>query len=291
LKNLQDYNSGVIYGESTEQEGLQPALSSLQKPSVSLILRLCYPSAYKFKSVSTIWGCEHESDAVEEFLDSFAMDHQDVKFKESGLVVNKEYPFLGATPDGIIQCSCHSTSLLEVKCPYRCCGKPLADVVQETSDFYLKKGEDNSLSLDKTHSYYYQVQCQLNVCMVDLCHFVIWAPDMVHIEEIHKDSQFFDECLKSVDKLLVWAVLPEVIGCYFSKPRRVPCDDVASASALEEGEKTYCYCNGMDDGSKMILCENEDCMSGQWFHLKCLNMKRAPKGSWYCNECQKKATK
>jgi len=31
---------------------------------------------------------------------------------------------------------------------------------------------------------------------------------------------------------------------------------------------TYCYCNGIDDGTKMICCDNDSCASGQWFHSK-----------------------
>ena len=176
-----------------------------EKPSLSLVRKLCYPSVFKFKSAATIWGCEHESDAVGEFLDSIGMDHQDIKFEESGLVVNKDYPFIGATPDGIIHCSCHGTSLLEVKCPYSCRSKSIPEVADESTNFYLKPNEYNSVSLDTNHSYYYQVQCQLNVCNIDQCYFVVWAPDSVHIERIQRDSKFFSECLKSIDKLLVQA--------------------------------------------------------------------------------------
>ena len=52
-----------------------------------------------------------------------------------------------------------------------------------------------------------------------------------------------------------------------------------------DDEATYCYCKGKDDGSKMICCENDNCRSGQWFHFRCLNIRRAPRGKWFCNEC------
>jgi hypothetical protein len=39
----------------------------------------------------------------------------------------------------------------------------------------------------------------------------------------------------------------------------------------------------------MIGCDNDDCRI-QWFHLACVGLKRAPSGSWYCNECLGKGT-
>lgn len=253
-----------------------------EKPSLSLVRKLCYPSVFKFKSAATIWGCEHESDAVGEFLDSIGMDHQDIKFEESGLVVNKDYPFIGATPDGIIHCSCHGTSLLEVKCPYSCRSKSIPEVADESTNFYLKPNEYNSVSLDTNHSYYYQVQCQLNVCNIDQCYFVVWAPDSVHIERIQRDSKFFSECLKSIDKLLVQAILPEVIGCYFTKPSLGPL-----ALIIQTPTMLIAIVKCPDDGSKMIMCENQNCTSGQWFHFRCLQIRQAPKGSWFCSDCSK----
>ncbi|CEQ39422.1 SPOSA6832_00936 [Sporobolomyces salmonicolor] len=47
---------------------------------------------------------------------------------------------------------------------------------------------------------------------------------------------------------------------------------------IDPNEPTYCYC------SRMIACENDDC-SREWFHLECVNLERAPEGTWYCNDC------
>ena len=71
------------------------------RPSLSLVKKLCYFEAHRFASVATSWGCQQESHAIEEFLDSFAVGHQDPSFQQSGLVVNRKYPFLGASPDGV----------------------------------------------------------------------------------------------------------------------------------------------------------------------------------------------
>ena len=36
----------------------------------------------------------------------------------------------------------------------------------------------------------------------------------------------------------------------------------------------------------MICCDNVNC-SYKWIHYSCANMKRAPKGTWYCKYCKK----
>ena len=47
----------------------------------------------------------------------------------------------------------------------------------------------------------------------------------------------------------------------------------------------YCYCDGLDDGRKMVLCDAEQCRR-RWFHAVCLPSKRAPKGQFFCTECR-----
>lgn len=56
----------------------------------------------------------------------------------------------------------------------------------------------------------------------------------------------------------------------------------------EPADKVYCICKGMhvaDD--TMIGCENEECPY-EWFHLHCVNLKKAPEGDWWCDYCVEK---
>ncbi len=36
---------------------------------------------------------------------------------------------------------------------------------------------------------------------------------------------------------------------------------------------------------QLIGCDGDNC-SVEWFHLKCLRIKRVPKGKWYCPDCR-----
>ena len=257
------------------------------KPSVSLVKKICYPQQHVFSNSATRWGCEHEATTVEEFLDWFAVEHSDCSFSNSGFIINSEFLFLGASPDGIVCCSCHGRYLLEVKCPYRCCDKGLHEAVKDRS-FFLKENDDGTLALDTLHAYYYQVQCQLGISEAEKCFFVVWAQESVHIEEIKVDIPFFQANVLKANHLIETAVLPEIIGCWFTRPREntvIANQEETADVVTNTDEATYCYCKGKDDGSKMICCENENCSSGQWFHFKCVNLRRAPRGQWFCKEC------
>ncbi|KAI9219569.1 hypothetical protein BC828DRAFT_349244 [Blastocladiella britannica] len=53
----------------------------------------------------------------------------------------------------------------------------------------------------------------------------------------------------------------------------------------DEDDTPYCFCRQPSLGD-MIACDNKGCRY-EWFHVKCLKMKRAPSGTWYCQDCSK----
>ena len=166
-------------------------------------------------------------------------------------------------------CSCHSESLVEVKCPYRCRDNSLEQLSSTSKDFFLTH-EDESFSLDKSHAYYYQVQCQLNVCEVDTCYFVVWSPSEIVCIEVFKDESFFQNCLPIADSFIDNVLLPEVVAQRFTRETK-PLSEVNTLMT----NNLYCICKKPDDGRRaMIYCENENCQNGQWFHLTCIKMTK-----------------
>ena len=78
--------------------------------------------------------------------------HVNLSVRETGFHVRVDYPFLGASPDGIVSCDCHDQKLLKIKCP------------SKYEDGFLNWGNYKDFSLAKDHSlktshqYYFQVQ-------------------------------------------------------------------------------------------------------------------------------------
>ncbi|KAK3215152.1 hypothetical protein GRF29_19g2380472 [Pseudopithomyces chartarum] len=67
--------------------------------------------------------------------------------------------------------------------------------------------------------------------------------------------------------------------------------DVAGNEAedIEDPDAVYCRCREGDDGSEMVGCDGEDCISGGWVHWRCISTKKGKPGvdmdSWLCPDC------
>ena len=94
------------------------AHTNLEQPSLSLIKVICYPDCHRFQTQATRWGCDHEKTARESYLRRAQDHHLNFTVSESGLIINPKYPYLGATPDGCINCDCceyGSSALIHAK--------------------------------------------------------------------------------------------------------------------------------------------------------------------------------
>ena len=94
----------------------------------------------KFVSNATRWGCDHEQTAYDAYRRQVSGKHINFKLSKSGLVVNTQFPFMGASPDGVLGCSCCDNGVLEIKCPFSCRDKA-----------FLEKAKDGAFFL---HAYY-----------------------------------------------------------------------------------------------------------------------------------------
>ena len=95
------------------------------------------------------WGCDHEKVAVSRY--QAESQHADLSIKESGLFIDEDRPYIGATPE----CSCcPEIGILEVKCPF--CVRDGFD-----NNAFCMTFEEGSWTLKKDHAYHYQVQTQL----------------------------------------------------------------------------------------------------------------------------------
>ena len=133
------------------------------KPSKSLIKMICYPSAHLFSKAATKWGISNESEAREAYEFSIPDQHLNLSVADSGLHIKQNWPFLGASPDGLVFCECCGKGLCEAKCPYKC--KDAMLVAAAVDSIFCLKYDDNGvdLCLDTVHAYYYQLQWQLFV--------------------------------------------------------------------------------------------------------------------------------
>lgn len=82
-------------------------------PSVSLIMAIFYPEVHRFRTPATCWGCQHEKVALEKYTSQ--SQHKNLQVSRCGLFISIEYPFIGASPDGVVECLCCGQGICEVK--------------------------------------------------------------------------------------------------------------------------------------------------------------------------------
>ena len=84
-------------------------------PSKSIIMSECYPELFQFSTAATKWGCQHEKLALEIYSETHKRDHQGLKLFTCGLFICADYPFLGASPDGLVERKCCGQGTCGVK--------------------------------------------------------------------------------------------------------------------------------------------------------------------------------
>ncbi|PSN63632.1 hypothetical protein BS50DRAFT_473989, partial [Corynespora cassiicola Philippines] len=49
-------------------------------------------------------------------------------------------------------------------------------------------------------------------------------------------------------------------------------------------ERVYCTCQGQE-GGEMVGCDGDNC-AVEWYHMKCVKLRKTPPGKWYCLACR-----
>ena len=266
--------------------------TNVANPAQSLVKSICYPQELAFSSKQTDWGQKHEKVAREQYLKSQRPRHANIlEVTDSGIVINPKWPFIGASPDGIVDCYCCGKGVLEIKCPYSHRHESIEAAASNDPNFCLKKDED-LLYLDHKHAYYYQVQTQMFVCNVEYCDFCVCTfPESVdefspYVERIFRDIEFWEDCVEKAKHFFTVCLLPEILGKWYTRPAVSSGTNQSNQSNSSDNEVgQYCYCRGPDEGT-MIACDNTDCKI-EWFHTKCLKLQSIPRGKWYCPDCRK----
>ena len=200
-------------GRVTASKFKQSVSTSFTNPSISLVKQICYPNKYKFQTAATKWGLDNEHIAKQAYLDIKCKQHQSLKIVDTGLYLSIDYPFIGASPDAIVQCSCCLSKPLEIKCPYAVRDEKFDSL---PTNFYLECA-GGKLSLKKNHNYYYQIQMQMALTNSASCDFVVWTTRDIHIEEVSFDQSFWEVQINRCHQFFSLVIMPELVAKHFSK--------------------------------------------------------------------------
>lgn len=135
-----------------------------------------------FSTEATLHGKNYEKKALTVFESTY-----NLKTIECGLFVCVEHPYLGATPDAIVD----DDALVEIKCPF----KGRNEHIKPGPHFDFLQYDDNGNTVLKLSSKYYdQVQGQMYVSNRKFCYFVVYTFCDLFVQKIFIDVKYC-ECL------------------------------------------------------------------------------------------------
>lgn len=113
--------------------------------------------------------------------------HVNVKVEDSGLLIMKEHPCIGASPDGIVTCDCCNARILEIKCPLSLDRFKLREMVRDLQNPALKR----------TSTYFCQMQIQMGLAGVQSGHCFIFEDQDSHmLVDVPYDKEFFSDVVE-----------------------------------------------------------------------------------------------
>ncbi|VDI60598.1 Hypothetical predicted protein [Mytilus galloprovincialis] len=140
-----------------------------------LVAKVCgkYKSIGHLESIK--YGKNNEVTARNLFSILESQNHRNLKVDQCGLFVKADRPYIAASPDAIVTCTCCSSkATLEIKCPIS-----VTDISISTEGWkkldYLEMDE-GKLRLKQSHTHYTQVQTQMAVTGCKVAYFFVWSP-------------------------------------------------------------------------------------------------------------------
>ena len=245
--------------------------TSMEAPAPSLVKKLCSDAVVNLNHVPAIkFGRDHEDQVRSKYAaGGFVTERtEQVSVRESGLHISEEHPYLAASPDGIVDCSCCGPGLLEIKCCYKYRDCTMQSFIQQTD--ILSDG-----CVDLKHKYYYQIVQQMLVTGRRYCDLVLWVPAGGHVIRVTHDAVLAESFINTGREFWKRHMAPELVT------RKLE----ASEPVVADSKPIHCHC-GKPDSNPMVGCDNDHCPNG-WFHWKCVGISKEPRSKeWYCPPCK-----
>ncbi|CAB4002476.1 Inhibitor of growth 5 [Paramuricea clavata] len=227
--------------------------SESPKPAESLIKKICKKSIVCHTTVPSLkWGIENEKKALHDAHVRHEENHSNFSISFSGIQLHPKHPYIGASPDAIFI---------------------LKEAANDKS-FCL----DCELNLKQGHKYYIQIQIQLFVFDLQECEFIVWTPQWMHREIVSYNGEFIKNSIPVIEQFFKRYIIAELLIRRLENKDELPVPT----------RKHYCVCISEYTYSSetWIGCDSKNC-KGEWFHYKCVGVKRPPKGCWYWPSCKK----
>ena len=257
------------------------------------------------QSAAMSWGKNHERIARKQYLAKHrCRKHKDVSCKETGLWVSLKYPYIAASPDGIVSCNQCCTGVLEIKNPYTHRHMTVTDLASQKVGFLTN--ENGVIQLKRQHPYYAQVQVQLFTTGMTWCDFAVRtvsSSNNFFVDRINLDMNYINSLLPDLEVFFKKGVLPElssrkVEGIVRERAVKRTMDTMLDKleSITPNVKVDYpcgicadvCEKNPAQADDNSIACDSCD----RWFHYSCEGIVgseaflKKRKVLWTCSGCK-----
>ncbi|XP_062568705.1 uncharacterized protein LOC134230856 [Saccostrea cucullata] len=158
-----------------------------------------------------VHGRKYEAKARDMYLELNGKIHTNLRYSSAGLIIDDELPFIGASPDGLLECNCCLPGCLEIKCPYKYKDKnPKEAAACDLKNFELRNGFP-VLRKNSNSPYYCQMMCQMAVTKRTYCDFILYTHSGIFSERVFFNGQIW-ECMKGkIVKFYKTFIFPKII--------------------------------------------------------------------------------
>jgi len=157
-------------------------------------------------AINASYGTETENDAFESYCKCF-----NVTVIKCGLIVHIKYPWLCASPDGIVVIDGIPKKVLEIKCPISCKDKMIIDPILNVSNVKYLQLINGKVTLKKSHTYYTQCQILMFTSGLDECDLYIFNFIEPVLINIIKDEHFLMNTLTKLEMFYFKFYLPTCV--------------------------------------------------------------------------------
>ncbi|KAK7575869.1 hypothetical protein V9T40_007204 [Parthenolecanium corni] len=142
---------------------------------------------------------------------------KNITLENCGLLIHPNYPFLGASPDGLIS----NNQVLEIKCPSTLSENTMDEVRAKFEDGKIRCLDRNGV-LISNDNYFYQIQGQLEISNRESAIFLMYGPHFMYCQEVKRDKDFWSQnMLPKLKKFYENCLLPELIDSRLERQRPV----------------------------------------------------------------------
>ena len=151
-------------------------------------------------------GKSMELHAKSVYLSKEKKKHKKFKSNEAGLAIMADKPFIGASPDLEVDCTCCKSGLVEMKCPYS-----IRDTSPSADNLPYLEFRDGETKLRKYSDYYYQVQGQMGVTNRLYRDFSVFTSHGYVKDRINFDPSFWASMLQKLEWFWFNCLCPELL--------------------------------------------------------------------------------